>query len=133
MIGAFGDIVFETSDRRILNFSNFALEASGRYATHELINQKPRIEFLGPGLLSLTFTVKLNSMLGVNPREEMNKWLEMVNTGEVRTLILGETPVGDGGWIVKSVSQLWEQIFQDGKLFSGKIDVTLEEYIEGVI
>lgn len=133
MIGYFGrDIIFETSDQRILNFANFKREAAGRWASHEVIGKKPITQFVGPGLDTITFTVNLNGNNGVSPREEMNKWLEYARNGEAETLVVGE-PLGVDKWVVKSISQAWDVIFNRGEIFSGKVDVTLEEYISSVI
>ena len=54
MIGYFGDVIFETSDSRILNFSEFKLESASRFATHDVIGKKPKTEFIGPGLNTVT-------------------------------------------------------------------------------
>jgi hypothetical protein len=129
MIGSFGDVVFETSDTRILTFSGFKLDASARYGSHELIGLKPRTEYLGPGLLQVSFTITLNGALGVKPREEMESWVNYAEIGQAEYLILGGKPVGENLWIVKSVSQAWDTIWSAGELYSGKIDVSLEEYI----
>lgn len=129
MIGYFGkDIIFETSDERILTFTDFKREASSRFATHEVIGKKPTTEYIGPGLDTITFTVHLNGNNGVRPRDEMNKWLEYARTGQAETLVVG-VALGVDKWVVKSVSQAWDVIFNQGELFSGKVDVNLEEYV----
>lgn len=128
MIGYFGDIIFETSDRRILNFVDFSIETSARFETHNLIGVKPKTEYVGPGLLSVSFTIIINGNHGVKPREEMERWLELAESGEPQILVLAGKPIGENRWVVRSVSQAWDVIFAGGELFSGKIDVTLEEY-----
>ena len=132
MIGSFGDIIFETSDQRILTFTGMKLDAIGRWADHDRIGAKPMPEFIGPGLQSVSFTVDLNGNLGVKPREEMGLWLEYAESGFAEYLIINTTPLGSDMWIVKSVSQAWGMVLNAGELFSGKIDVTLGEYITEV-
>lgn len=129
MIGFFGDIIFETSDKRILNFAGLKRDVESRIATHEIIGKKPATEYIGPGLQKVTFTVTLNGNHGVKPRAEMERWLAKVESGEVATLAIGGKPLGTDKWIVRSVSEAWDTVFNGGELFSGKIDVTLEEYI----
>lgn len=128
MIGYFGDIIFETSDRRILNFVDFSIETSARFEIHNPIGVKPKTEYVGPGLLSVPFTIIINGNHGVKPREEMERWLELAESGEPQILVLAGKPIGENRWVVRSVSQAWDVIFAGGELFSGKIDVTLEEY-----
>lgn len=129
MIGYFGKIIFETSDRRILNFDGLKLDVSGRYASHEVIGRKPVTEYLGPGLITLSFTVNLNGSFGVKPRGEMERWLAMAEKGIAELLVIGGRPLGSDRWVVKAVSESWNTVFRGGELFSGKIDVTLEEYL----
>jgi Phage P2 GpU. len=133
MIGWFGsDVIFETSDTRILTFTGLKIDSAARFGSHEIIGKKPVTEYIGPGLMSLTFTVTLNGNLGVKPKDEMLLWLAMADSGQVEYLVLGGDVLGDNAWCVKSVSEAWDTIFNLGELFSGKIDVTLEEYISEV-
>jgi phage protein U len=129
MIGYFGDVIFETSDSRILNFSDFTLDCEGRYEVHEVIGKKPKTEFVGPGLNTISFTLNLNGNHGVKPRDEMTRWIVLVNSGQAFSLVLGGRVLGADKWVVKSISEAWDTFFNIGELFSGKIDVTLEEYI----
>ncbi len=145
MIGYFGDIIFETSDSKILNFNSFKLNASARFSTHETIGQqqtssetvnvakyKPKTVYIGPNLKTASFSVTLNGNFGVKPRQEMERWLSLAENGQAELLVIGGQLVGDDLWVVKSVSEAWDVIFNNGELFSGKIDVTLEEYITEV-
>lgn len=129
MIGYFGDIIFETSDKKILNFTDMSREASSRFATHELIGQKPKDEFIGPGLDTISFTINLNASFGVNVRQELDKWIELVRNGMAHTLVVGGKKLGVDKWKIKSVSESFGTIFQQGQIYSGKINVNLEEYI----
>ena len=130
MIGYFGkDIIFETSDQRILTFTGLTRETASRYNGHELIETKPKTEFIGPGLDTITFTIDLNGNNGVKPREEMEKWLDKAREGEAEIIVIGGKPLGADKWVVKSVSQAWGTVLNRGELFSGKMDISLEEYI----
>ncbi|KZL88721.1 phage tail protein [Clostridium magnum] len=132
MIGYFGDIVFETSDKKILTFTSFKHDSAGRWEKHNVIGTKPISEFVGPDLDTITFTINLNGSYGVKPRDEMEKWIGLVNSGIVDVLVIGTKALGQDKWSVKGVSEAWDVIFNKGELFSGKIDVTLEEYIESI-
>lgn len=133
MIGYFGkNIIFETSDKRIMTFSELNIDISGRYDKHSVIMQKPKTEFLGPDLDKISFTVNLNGNFGVKPRDEMDKWASLASEGIAEYFVIGGKPLGKDKWVVKSISQAWDTVFNAGELFSGKIDVTLEEYIEEI-
>ncbi len=130
MLGHYGDIVFETSDSRILNFSGFKREIQSRWRKHEVIGRKPTSEFIGPDLDTIYFTVHLNGGNGVKPIDEMNRWLEKARTGHAETLAIGNRLLGVDKWTVQKVSQMWDVIFNKGEVYSGKVEVSLEEYLE---
>lgn len=129
MIGYFGDIIFETSDKKILNFSDFKKDVSARYESHDLIGQKPKLEFVGSDLDKISFTINLNSSNGISVKEEIKKLEEKTSTGKAETLVIGGEVQGSDKWIITSLSEAWDTIFNDGFLYSAKIDVSLEEYI----
>lgn len=130
MIGYYGLHIFETSDKKILNFTGLKIDTTARFATHEIIGRKPVTEYVGPGLMALSFTIDLNGNFGVKPRDEMEKWREFAENGTAQILVVGGKPIGENLWVVKSISEAWNTIFNGGELFSGKIDVSMEEYVE---
>lgn len=130
MIGFFGDIIFETNDKRIITFTGFQRNAAGRWASHEVIGRKPVSEFLGPGLDTISFTVLLNGNFGVKPRKELERWQRKVQRGEAETLVIGNKTVGANLWVVTSVSEAWNVVLNKGEIFSAQIEVELEEYVE---
>lgn len=132
MIGFFGDIVFETSDERLLTFNDFKRDSSSRWAKHDVIGAKPSSEFIGPDLDTISFTINLNYSHGVSPIEEMNRWLRKERRGEVNVLVIGGAYAGVDKWRISSVSQIWGVVTNRGKVLSGKVDIQLEEYVERV-
>jgi phage protein U len=130
MIGFFGDIIFETNDKRILTFQGFNRSSGGRWGKHDIIGRKPASEFIGPNLDKITFTVLLNGNHGVKPLYEMERWLYKERDGVAHELVIGNRAKGVDKWVVKSVSQMWEVILNKGQVLSGKVDIELEEYVE---
>lgn len=130
MIGSYGDIIFETSDSRILTFSNFKRENSTRSEKHNKIGGKPAKEFIGADLDTISFTINFSASHGTNPRVEMEKWLRMSRDGEAHKLIIGTRRLGLDKWTIESTSQAWNIVFNQGELYSCSVDITLEEYLE---
>lgn len=128
MIGSFGDVVFETSDSRILTPSEITRDTASRWTNHEVIAKKPVSEFVGPGLDTVSLTIILNAYFGVNPKEVMDKLLDYCRKGEAYTLIIG-TAIGVDKWKITQVSQMWDVVDKEGKIIAGKVDVTFEEYL----
>ncbi|MFR1132389.1 MAG: phage tail protein [Enterocloster bolteae] len=87
-IGNWGSYLkFSTNDNRILTFTNFRRKISARTAKHSIIGTKPRLEYLGKDLESITFTIELNAMLGVKPYKEEQRLIKKV--GYVAPLVIG--------------------------------------------
>lgn len=129
MIGTLGtDLVFETSDNYVLTFSGMTRDLSGRWATHETPGVKPRAEFLGPGLQTVSLPITLSSNLGVKPRQMLERVEQMVETGDTEYLILGYRPVGKNRFRVTASSETWDVIYNRGELARAKLTLTLEEY-----
>lgn len=129
MIGTLGtDLVFETSDNYVLTFSGMTRDLSSRWATHETPGVKPRAEFLGPGLQSVSLPITLSSNLGVKPRQMLERVEQMVETGDTEYLILGFRPVGKNRFRVTGSSETWDVIYNQGELARAKLTLTLEEY-----
>jgi Phage protein U len=129
MIGYFGNFIFEVSDEKVYTFNAFKLDASARYNSHEIVGEKPKTEYSGPNLETISLTIALNGNYGLKPKDEMLKWIAMAESGAANYLFIGEQVLGQDQWIVKSVSETWDTFFNGGELFAGKIDVVFEEYI----
>ena len=129
MIGTLGtDLVFTVSDNYVFTFAGMTRDVSSRWATHETPGVKPRAEFLGPGLQSVSLPITLSSNLGVKPREMLERVEQMVETGDTEYLILGYRPVGKNRFRVTASSEIWDVIYNQGELARAKLTLTLEEY-----
>lgn len=129
-IGNFGKlIVFETSDKRILNFNSFQRTISGNWAIHERIGKKPQSEFLNPNLQSVTFTIILDAMHGVRPRRMIDTITNAVETGIVEDVIVGGQKIGKNKWKITQMGETWDVVLDGGELLRATLNLTLEEYL----
>ena len=95
MIGTLGrKIIFEVSDNRVLTFESMSREVSGRWTEHEVLGVKPKAEFLGPGLQTISLTIHLSAALGVKPRRILDMVERMVERGSAEYLVIGGRLVG---------------------------------------
>ncbi len=130
MIGTIGPtIIFTVSDQCVFTFESLSREISGRWAIHETPGTKPRAEFLGPGLQSITLPITLSATLGVRPRRVLERIEEMVETGTAEYFILGFRPVGKNRFRLTGSSESWDLIYNRGELARAKLTITLEEYV----
>ncbi len=129
MVGKYGDIIFETSDKRVLSFKNFSQNVNGRWGNHTIIGKKEKMEFNGPGRRKVTFQMVLMATLGVRPREMLKMLEEMVEKGKVDYMVIGGKPIGENKFAITAVSETWDAVYSRGELAKASVSVTLEEYV----
>ena len=132
-IGTLGDIVFEVSTDKIHTFKDFNRSSSARLATHEIIGKKPIVEFLSPDLEQITFSMHLNTLLGVDIAQTLERLREIRDTGEIVNLVINNEPVTQNKWLVQSLSEPVKVFDGKGGIVSMDISVTLTEYVENIL
>ncbi len=129
-IGNFGSaIIFETSDNKVLNFTQFKRQVSSRWASHPRIGQKPVKQFLGPDIDKVTFTVILDARHGVKPRNILEVIDNSIIRGSPEYLIIGCRRIGSSKFVITSKSETWDEIFNNGELVRASMELTFEEYL----
>ena len=129
IIGAFGELVFEVSARRVVTFDSYKRTTKAKYATHEIIGRPPVLEFTGRELEEITLTITLISCLGVTPEEEALKLREMCQRGEPNFLIIGNTVYGENEFVIDDVQESVLHWTGGGNVLTNKLDVTFREYV----
>ena len=127
MVGKYGDVIFETSDKRVMAFRDFSQGISGRWGTHAVIGKKERAEFNGPGQRKVTFKMSLSAMLGVRPREMIEKLEGMIEKGKVDYLVIGGKAVGENRFAITDMTEAWDAVYSRGELAMATVTVTLKE------
>ena len=122
-------VVFETSDRKILNFTKMQRTVKGRWASHSRIGKKPKKQFLGPYADQLTFSITLNAEHGVRPRKTIENIEKLIRTGKPQTVVIGSKKVGSNKYAITEISESWETILNKGEVVKITCDITLEEYL----
>ena len=129
MIGTFGPLIFEVSEKSVRTFSDFRRNSSARWATHEIYGKYPRAQYIGPGQDEITFGMRFDVSMGVKPRNELSRLTEYCRTGRVETLIVGGLPMGAAKWYIETVGQEWQRFDGKGNILVAAVDVTLKEYV----
>lgn len=129
MIGSYGDVVFEVSDKKVLTFDGFQRTNEPRWKEHSVIGQKPILEFEGPGVDPITFTILLRAELGVNPEEQMAKLRKFARWGQKALFIRGNKPISTNYWVIKKVSETHKNIDNQGNVMTIEAQLDLLEYV----
>ena len=129
MIGHWGKyLVFSVSDKKILTFHNFSQTLQGRWETHNIIGKKPRLEFQGADLREIEMEIRLDAAYGVKPRKLLEKIEQAVQSGRAEKLVIGGKAIGKNRFVIKSVSETWNCIFNRGELVIANVTLSLTEY-----
>ncbi len=129
MLGSLGPVIFEVSAERVRTFDKLKRNGTGRWATHEIIGKKSVLEFLGPEIEEISFSMRFDVMLGLNPSDEVKVLRDLRDTGEVVSLIIGGKPVTENKWVVISVSEDNPYIDNKGNILVINVDVSIKEYV----
>lgn len=130
MIGTLGDVVFETSSEKIRTFDSMKRSGSARWATHDIMALKPVMEFIGPGVERINFSMRLDVSLGINPSAELETLRAMRDTGTASQLIFNGKPITDHLWVIEGLSENWERIDNQGRLLAATVEISLNEYVQ---
>lgn len=128
IVGFLGGTPFITSRPYIYTFDDYTRGSAGRWTKHEIVGQKPLLEFLGPDIEEIGFKMKLRADQGISPRVELEKLRQYRDQGKVVTLVLGGRVVGRTKWVIESISEAVNFWSKSGQIYSVDIDVKLKEY-----
>ena len=147
IVGYMGSIPFITSRRYLQTFDDYQRNSEGRWAKHDIIGQKPSLEFLGPDTEKISMRIMLRRDHGVNLESVLNQLRQMRDTGEVFPLVLGSKVIGNllksiwkaspfgtstGLWVLKGLTEDAKH-WAGGNLYIVDATVTLEEYSERMV
>lgn len=123
MIGTLGTVVFEASSESIRTFNGLSITRTARFATHELYNQRPVVEYLGEALETATLTVRFDVSAGLNPREELAGLKAILDSGQPNDLIIGDANMGS--FVLESITETHRVIDGTGMLLVADVSLNL--------
>lgn len=128
MIGTLGNAVFEVSSERVFTFRDFARSGSPRIEEHNVIGRKPALEYVGPGLDQIAFTIRLDAFLGVSPLNELEKIREAKDLAQELPLTIGGRYLGR--WVIVQMDESHKRHDSAGRLLVADVTLTLREVAE---
>lgn len=131
LVGFMADIPFVVSSRYIRTFDDYSRGSGGRWAQHDIIGDKPVLEYLGPDVEKISFTMQLRADQGISPARELKKLRKLRDNGKVFPLVIGGNMVTNNMWVLESIDESVSFWGKDGSMLSVKVNVTLKEYAGG--
>lgn len=127
-VGSFGNLVFSVSDRTVRTFDGMSWDFSANYATHDRHIKADILEYMGPEIEEVSFSMYFSVFLGVNPANEIEKLRKMVRNGNTDRLVIGGKVYGSYKWVMQKGSVTMKRFDQKGNLWVAEAKVTLKEY-----
>lgn len=128
-IAAFGKKVFQVSSNKVYTFDGFSLSGDYETENQEVKEKKPSTLKKGPGLETISFSVALDSTLGVNVLNEINAWRNLRDAGVPYVFSIGGKPISKYKWLLKSVGVNDPLIDNKGRMRKASIDLTFKEHV----
>lgn len=127
-IGNFGDLTFKVSEKCIHTFDDMNWEFSAKYATHDRHIKADLLEYMGPEIESISFSMVFSVFLGVTPWKQIKKMRKMIRKGYAERLVIGGKVYGSYKWVMEKGTVELQRFDKRGNLWAAKVKVTLKEY-----
>lgn len=127
MVGSFGNIIFETSDEKILTPTSLSRTGGAVWADHPMLYKKPRREFMHSENRGVELEIKLKASLGVSPAKLIDELYKIMENGRTHPLVVGGRPMSRYNMALMSISDSWDEVLSGGELISATVSVKFEE------
>lgn len=128
-IGNFGKVIrFEVNANKVLTFKDMKRTVSARWKKHDIVQKKPKSEFMGPDTDEITLKVTVSAEHGVKPRKTLEAIEKAIKKGQVEYFIVGGKKVGTNKYYIETMSEDWEEIWNKGELVRASGSLTFTEY-----
>jgi len=125
VLGFFGKIPFTCSTEQVATFKDLQIQRQSRYATHDVLGQKPVQEYIGPALTTVSFKIQLRSYLKSNPATYLAMLKDILDSGKAQRLLLG--PQYYGKYILTGYSEDQKYFNGIGACIAADVSLQLDE------
>ena len=125
-VGSFGVVVFQVSEEVLALVSGVQRKTAARVEEHQVVGNKPRLEFISPELDEIKFSVFWHRAFGLNPSIEIRKLRELCEAGATQHLVLGGENFGK--CLLLDVTEDWGKSGPSGTLITARASLTFKEY-----
>ena len=101
---------------------------AAKYAVHDRHIKEDLLEYLGPEIENISFTMHFSAYLGLSPLEEIENLRKIVKEGRAERLVIGGRIYGSHKWVIEKVAAGLQRFDKVGTLLAAEANVTLKEY-----
>lgn len=129
MIGMYGPVFFQ-SGQPVTTFDNMKKTVSARWGNHDIWLDKPLLEYSGPQLIEINFTMELITPWTADPLGTVFLLEETMDLALPYPLVIGMKPMGRGMslFVMTSLSSEPKYFYRGGQWMGCSVEVQLKEY-----
>ena len=125
-LGSLGELPFVCSMDKVRTFSGLERELSVRWAKHDLLGQKPVLEYVGGELNTVSLKIRFDVSLGIAPKDGLDRLKRMMENKLYKTLIIGGENLGR--YVIESISEERRFHAGDGVCLVAEATLNLTEW-----
>lgn len=126
LIGSLGELPFVCSSKKVLTFNNLQRENKIRWAQHDVLGEKPILEFVGYDLATISLSIRFDLSLGMVPKDGLDRLKRMLENKQYKTLIVGGEYIGR--FVIESISETRKHHDNYGNCLVAEATLNLKEW-----
>ena len=127
-IGRWGTtLVFEVNSNRQLPFRNMSRKVKARWKTHNIYNDHPWAEYMGPDQTEVKMEVTFSAHHGQKPLRSITALEEACSRGQTEYLFIGGKKIGKYKHYIETIDTDWDEVWNGGELIRATADITFRE------
>lgn len=120
----------DSGNRMMIRPEDISRDTKARWTNYPLIKKKPLLEFQGADLDEFELKVVFCADYGVTPLTAIEALRTHLRMGYADYLVIGGRLVGDNPYVLESISEDWDEIWDQGQLFKATVSLKFKEYPE---
>lgn len=127
ILGKWGNIKFQVSEKKRRTFTGLSWETSIRFNTKDRKKKVSKVRFQGIDPDKFSFSMRLSVFAGLNPLKEIKKIDKLARKGKANNLIIGGKKYGHNKLVITGISKELQYFDNKGNLWVAVIKVNMEE------
>lgn len=130
IVGVYGTIPFSAGSMRTQTFYDQRRTYKAGWKAHEIHLQKPVGEYVGPGLIEVSFSMNLSTRWGFNPNLMLNQLHKYHEEPRAAALFISGRPAapGLGMFVITEMDEAHNFYSRLGNVIGVTVGVKLTEY-----
>jgi phage protein U len=130
MTGLYGTVPFVASSLMTQTYSDLSRKYPARWHQHDVHLQMPIMEYTGPGLVEVEFTMALSTRWGVNPHITLALLHQYHNNALAAVLFMSGRLMGPGQsrFVITDLDEKHKYFNGWGVLIAAEVSVKMKQY-----